>query len=298
MQLKLFVEKMSKTKKKVVVTIPVYRAVLSEDEEKSFRRSCAVFGQKYDVVAFAPENMDLSVYTSIFPELQVERFPAHFFRSIGDYSRLLLSEEFYERFSSFEWLLICQLDVWVFKDELEYWCGRDIDFWGAPIIADWDPSVNESQTPDIVGNGGFSLRRISAILKVLRADDVPMYTREMLWNFIRNHSKQMAYHKFLFPLLRMLGIGNRRKQCLEILRSQGACEDMVFRVMTEPSNPPFLTLPSIEEAAHFALDGVNVWRYFNKTQHVPFALHAWHRPEGMEFMQLVREKCGSDIAGV
>ena len=198
MQLKLFVEKMSKTKKKVVVTIPVYREFLSADEEKSFRRSCAVFGQKYDVVAFAPENMDLSVYTSIFPELQVERFPAHFFRSIGDYSRLLLSEEFYERFSSFEWLLICQLDVWVFKDELEYWCGRDIDFWGAPIIADWDPSVNESQTPDIVGNGGFSLRRISAILKVLRADDAPMYTREMLWNFIRNHSKQMAYHKFLF----------------------------------------------------------------------------------------------------
>ena len=92
---------MVEAKKNVVVTIPLYRETLSADEEKSFRRSCAVFGCKYPVVAFAPENMDLSVYTAIFPELQVERFPAHFFRSIGDYSRLLLSEEFYERFSDF-----------------------------------------------------------------------------------------------------------------------------------------------------------------------------------------------------
>lgn len=281
----------------VVITIPVYREELSEHEESSFRRSCAVFGNKYSVTAFAPEGMDMTKYTAIFPELKIERFPAHFFRSIGDYSRLLLSEEFYERFSTFEWMLICQLDVWVFRDELEYWCGSDVDFLGAPVPARHDPGEKIESELYVAGNGGFSLRRISAFLEILKAGDKKMYSNKILLSFFLNHLKSGHFFKALIPLVRMAGFKNRRQDCLKILKKQGVDEDMVFRTLSFSEIPPFLTFASTETAAKFAFDGGSVWRYYNKTHHIPFALHAWHLYEGPEFMEYLRNKYGNEFQG-
>ena len=283
---------MGDNKPDVVVVIPLYRENLSETEEKSFRRSCAVFDGKYPVVAFAPEKMDLSTYTKIFPNLEVEFFPAEYFRSIGDYSRLLLSEEFYERFSMFQWLLICQLDVWVFRDELDYWCSREIDYLGAPIPACWDPGIPKNLDRYIVGNGGYSLRRISSILKVLRAGDSMMYTRGMLWRFFLSHLRSGHLIKGLVPLIRMLGVGNKRKDCLRILRKQGACEDMVFRTIAASGIEPSLMLPSVEEAARFAWDGESAWHFFCQSSNIPMALHAWHRIKEDELIKQLWEKYG------
>ena len=272
----------------VIVTIPVYRFEMSANEESSFRRTVSVFGGKHPIAVFAPEGLDLINYTSICPELIIERFPAEFFRSIGDYSRLLLSEEFYQRFSLYKWLLICQLDVWVFRDELDFWCKGNFDFIGAPISAHWDPD-RDCSLRGIVGNGGFSLRRISVMLSVLQAGDVPMYSRKMLWKFCVQHFRKGNIFRLLITLLRLVGVGNKRRICLNILRSQGACEDMVFRMIENSGILPTLVLPSLEEAAKFALDGENVWKYFKLSDcRPPFALHAWKRTEGREFMEWLK----------
>lgn len=284
-------------KTNVVVTIPVYRETLSADEERSFRRSCAVYGKKYSVVAFAPESVDMAVYVAIFPDLKIERFPDSYFRSIGDYSRLLLSEEFYERFADFEWLLICQLDVWVFRDELEYWCSCNIDFLGAPIPARHDPGIKRDSDLYVSGNGGFSLRKISATLDVLRAGNVKMYTLKQLFSFFLNHLRSGDLIKALIPLGRMMGINNSREHCLRMLGEQGACEDMVFRLLFFAKISPYLTFASVETASKFALDGGSVWRFFNQTSHIPSALHAWHRDEGREFMKFLEERHCEDVRG-
>ena len=273
--------------KRVIVAIPLYRETMSENEELSFRRNTAVLGKNHPVAAFAPEGMDLSLYTGIFPQLIVERFPAHFFRSVKDYSRLLLSEEFYERFSSYEWLLVCQLDVWVFRDELLDWCRKEYDFIGAPIPATWEPDWDGTLS-DIVGNGGFSLRRISTCLSVLRDGGKPMYSRHSLKQFIMRHLRNGHVFRAFVPLLRLMGIGNSRRRCLDILRKQGACEDMVFRALAAEG---WLRVPELAVAARFALDGEFLWRYFDHCGgKPPFGLHAWHRKEGQEFMKRFSEQ--------
>lgn len=272
----------------IVVAIPVYRAELSENEAFSFRRNTAVLGGKYPIVLFAPEGMDLAVYRGIFPEFEVESFPARFFRSIGDYSRLLLSEEFYERFSRFEWLLICQLDALALSDELEVWCSTPYDFIGAPIPARWEFYMDGSAS-DTVCNGGFSLRRISAFQKVLRAGDAPMYTRDSLKYFFRRHCRRGNFLRALIPLARLIGIANRRGSCLERLRRDGIFEDMVFRALSQPGLEPRLAVPPLNEAARFALDGGFLWKYHELSgRTTPVAVHAWHQPEGMEFLRSIR----------
>ena len=268
-----------------IVVVPAYRVEMSAAEEASFRRTVSVFSEKHQVSVIAPEEMALDNYTSIYPQLVVERFPADFFRSIGDYSRLLLSEEFYQRFAAYEWMLICQLDVWVFRDELNYWCQQNFDYIGAPIPSCWDP-CRDDENLDLVGNGGFSLRRISAFLRVLQAGDVPMYSREMLWSFCRQHWRKKSFG-LIVPLLRLAGIGNKRRDCLELLRRQGACEDMVFRMIEHSGYLPNFVFPEIRKAAEFALDGSCLRKYFDLTDRkIPFALHAWKKAEGEFLMKL------------
>ena len=267
--------------KRVIAVIPLYRETMSENEERSFRRNTAVLGKNHPVAAFAPEGMDLSLYTGIFPQLIVERFSAHFFRSVKDYSRLLLSEEFYERFSAYEWLLVCQLDAWVFRDGLLDWCRDEYDYIGAPIPATWEPD-REGKFPVIVGNGGFSLRRISAFLKVLREGDAPMFSRQRLRKHASFHLRRGHLLRTVVPLLRLMGIGNSRRRCLEILRRQGACEDVVFIEIAAAGG---LRVPDAAEAARFALDGecLNLFWKPGKSE-VPVGLHAWHREQGRKFL--------------
>ena len=274
-------------KKEVIVAIPLYRESMSENEELSFRHDTSVLGKAHPVAAFAPEGMDVSLYTGIFPQLIVERFPAHCFRSVKDYSRLLLSEEFYERFSSYEWLLVCQLDAWAFRDELPDWCRKDYDFICAPIPATWEPD-REGRIPVIVGNGGFSLRRISAFLKVLREGDAPMFSRQRLRGYVSHHLRRGHFFRAFVPLLRLAGIGNSRRRCLDILRKQGACEDMAFSAIAETGG---LRVPSAAEAARFALDGEYLDMFWEPGKsEVPVGLHAWHREQGRKFLKRLGEQ--------
>ena len=277
----------SSGKKEVIVAIPLYRETMSENEELSFRRAVSVLGENHPVAAFAPEGMDLSLYTGIFPQLIAERFPAHFFHSVKDYSRLLLSEEFYKRFSSYEWLLVCQLDAWVFRDGLSGWCRKEYDFIGAPIPATWEPD-REGRFPVIVGNGGFSLRRVSAFLKVLREGGAPMFSRKRLRGYISHHLREGHFFRAFVPLLRLMGIGNSRRRCLDILRKQGACEDMAYTAIAESGG---LRVPSSAEAARFALDGEYLHLFWEPGKSViPVGLHAWHREEGRQFLKQLGEK--------
>ena len=110
----------------------------------------------------------------------METFAPAYFGSIQGYNRLLLSTEFYARFLGSEYLLICQLDVFVFRDELAGWVARGYDYVGAPwfsktavrrrihwlkmhlskLVLGVQDKVYRFETRDRVGNGGFSLRKV------------------------------------------------------------------------------------------------------------------------------------------
>ena len=117
-----------------------------------------------------------------------------------------------------------------------------------------------------------------------------MYTRKALAHHIVRHFRNGNFLRVLVPILRMAGIGNDRRACLDILRRQGCCEDMVFRALSSPELEPHLKFPSVREAADFALDGNFLWQFFELSgRRIPFALHAWHQPEGMAFLRSLWE---------
>ena len=145
---------------RVAIAVPVYRGSLSDDEQVSIRHLQYFLGD-FTTYAFLPEGLDNPLRG--FAEI---RLPGRFFRSVETYSRLLLSEDFYRRFESHEFLLIYQLDCLVFSNRLNDWCDRGFDYLGAPWLADPErPARGFSR----VGNGGLSLRRVSSCLEVLTA---------------------------------------------------------------------------------------------------------------------------------
>lgn len=167
---------------KPVVIIPCYKESLDINEAACLRHGLHVLGS-HDVRAFLPEGM---TPPPEFRDMALERFPARFFVDVQGYNDLLLSPEFYERFAAWDYMLIYQLDAWVFRDELLQWCARGYDYIGAPwgnpdFLKRWRadkrlPAV--SRWPRLArlfygydfraGNGGFSLRRTETFRRILQ----------------------------------------------------------------------------------------------------------------------------------
>ena len=119
---------------KVVVVVPVYKKTPSRAEELSLRQSFRMFGQ-YEIVICCPDGLDVSAYDDLAGKtLAKERFSRDFFKGLDGYNRLMVDPAFYRRFAVFEYMLICQPDVWIFRDELRQWCEKGYDYVGAPIF--------------------------------------------------------------------------------------------------------------------------------------------------------------------
>jgi hypothetical protein len=158
----------------VAVVIPVYKADPSESELMSFQQCLSVLG-KHPIVLIIPQGLDTSRYLQDSKDditIQKLSFAPSFFSSIKGYSQLLLSRQFYNALKQYEYILIYQLDAWVFKDELSKWCALNMDYIGAPWLS--IPPITSGKKPIInlsnmlknkVGNGGFSLRKTDTHLR-------------------------------------------------------------------------------------------------------------------------------------
>ena len=105
---------------KNIVVIPVYKKNPSEEELKSLRQCIRILGS-HDICLICAESLDRTVYNQIFEEEGVtyrsEFFDAYFFSSQRGYNRLMLNCSFYERFAQWDYMLIYQLDAYVFSDQ-------------------------------------------------------------------------------------------------------------------------------------------------------------------------------------
>ena len=258
------------------VAVPIYRREPEENEKESLAQCVRVLGGKHPLILFAPEGLAVEPYLKTAPEARIERFDDRFFASINGYSSLLLSPGFYERFSSFEHILIYQLDAWVFRDELDLWCEKGYDYVGAPFYLGKDV---------IIGNGGFSLRRVEAVKRVLTAAGGRMFSFGLLRRFFRTHWRNGDHLKAFGQLLRFAGIGNSREAFLEKMCRVGSNEDMVFSYLNSRFLRNGLLMPEPEEAAHFALDAACEDFFEKGGRRPPFGMHGWPRPDRIRFLR-------------
>jgi len=147
---------------KIAVAIPTYKDELNALEKISLAQCRKILG-RYPLIFFAPEGKNFSY---VAPNERIIHFPPEFFRSVKTYSKLMMSPKFYEAFGEFDYILIHQLDAFVFYDALENFCRLGYDFIGAPWPRYSWSGVRKPKTPQ-VGNGGFSLRKVSAFQKLL-----------------------------------------------------------------------------------------------------------------------------------
>lgn len=170
----------------VKVVVPIYSAVLSDKEAKSLARTMLMLGGRYPVVFLAPEGLDIDALTTEYRPTEVVRVGEEWLgrtNGIAGYNRMCLSREFYDLFADCEYILICQTDVWIFRDELSEWCSFGYDYVGAPWVKRkiYDRPVIRhylklrkvlfGRNPlkllrqdgfDRIGNGGLSLRRVDS----------------------------------------------------------------------------------------------------------------------------------------
>lgn len=156
------------------VVIPVYQVNPSESEIKSFQQCLHILGN-HPIVLLIPTGLDTSryqLYINDGTNFTILSFDPIYFSSIKGYSRLLVSQQFYHSLRKYRYILIYQLDAWVFRDELDDWCSLDMDYIGAPwliappIVSGKKPIINFSKIlKNKVGNGGFSLRKVKSHLR-------------------------------------------------------------------------------------------------------------------------------------
>lgn len=166
------------------IVIPVYKETLDCVEEISlkqlhkiiynppFHRDDYIDWEERDVFLVYPEGMNIEEYKKIYPTLKEKTFNPDYFKSTAAYSQLCISYDFYKAFDFYEYMLIYQLDCYIFRDEISAWCKKEYDYIGGPILSTdcgWD-TVKESKkgkkwTP-YVGNGGLSLRKISTFKEI------------------------------------------------------------------------------------------------------------------------------------
>lgn len=159
----------------VVVLIPIYKPELDPWEQYSLDVSMATLGTRLRLF-IGPQGLDLHYYAERYPGIDFVGFDAQSFASIPGYNRLLLAAAFYETFAAHEFMLIQQTDAIVLRDELDWWCAQPYDYVGAPWPDGVELFVNLGRFEGergrrvraMVGNGGFSLRRIRKQLALLR----------------------------------------------------------------------------------------------------------------------------------
>jgi hypothetical protein len=172
--------------KKVAVVIPVYKTQLTHHEQVALTQCKAVLSA-YPIIIVKPQSLDVSSITAD-TSISTESFNDSYFESVHGYNDLLMSESFYQRFAGYEFILIYQLDAFVFSDQLNFWCNAGYDYIGAPWLSlktpsnifskgiakaknhlyvrynvkykDGMPKIGR-QLENRVGNGGLSLRRVA-----------------------------------------------------------------------------------------------------------------------------------------
>ncbi len=172
----------------IAIIIPIYKSFLnlSKIEKKSFEQVLSILSN-YSIIIITHENISELPYIALSNNygvnLKIERFSSEYFDNISGYNKLMLDVNFYSRFYDFNYILIYQLDAWIFKDDLKKWCNKNYDYIGAPWLnidsRDWIKLLPfklriiykikfRKLKKTKVGNGGFSLRRVDSSLKFLK----------------------------------------------------------------------------------------------------------------------------------
>ena len=176
----------ARRKKKSVVVTFVWRD-MNLKERCAFRQGIKVLG-KHPFVVVHPHSYSIDYLKKEYEEISSIALPDENFLSVETYNKMMLSPWFYSLFSDYDYMLVYQIDAYVFSDQLDIWASMGYDYIGAPwmvndrpyerLIGQWvarllqripirNNHLHSAHLFHQVGNGGFSLRRISKMKEIM-----------------------------------------------------------------------------------------------------------------------------------
>lgn len=232
---------MKKPSKLVAVIVPLStRPDLTADEQLSLKHLRRFLGH-YDKYMIAPESLEVST-----GDFTVKRFGDQYFGSIANHCKLLVSPHFYKTFSDYQYIFIHHLDSIVLSDQLTEWCERGYDYIAPPWIKYEGAPYAGLGIDNLCGNGGFSIRKVQSLLRVLRILNRPRPTREYLYRV------------------------TRRRKWIEHKRG----EDVFWGTVAPQIDPSFRVAP-FKEALRYAFECNPRLCYETNNRQLPFGGHAW-----------------------
>jgi len=271
---------MSSTKK-VAVVVPVYKTQLS-DHEKIAAQQCRKVLSGHPIIAVKPRSLDLAELGNENIFTDSISFDDAYFADVQGYNRLMLSPDFYKKFLDYQFILVHQLDAFVFKDELLKWCNSGYDYIGAP----WPKRLEE---PDMVK--AFKTRAITLyhIWKNTMEDGLP--SQRQFDNVVGNGGFSLRNVKKFFNLASQM---QDKVQEYHQRQEHQFHEDVFWSIEV---NRKFskLRIPSYKTAYRFSIEN-NPERGVRFNGGLPFGCHAWDTTDNLPYWKPYLTGLGYHIA--
>ena len=209
---------------------------------------------------------------------KVEAFEPFWFASQWNYSRLLNSALFYERFADFEYIVIVQSDVLLLRalDETVL-SGFGWDYIGAA----WAKQRNGGRVSlYAAGNGGFSMRRTEAFLRILRS---PVRLT------LRTPKLSAKWLAFLAIVNGFAALGRNIESLAQVAVSLKLHED-TFWARAAPTIYPEFTVCPPYEAPRFSVEREVAFAMQFAGPEGPIGAHGWKKHGQGHFDALVERE--------
>lgn len=260
-----------------VVVVPIYKEYDSLDlyEKSSLKRLMSVCTSR-DVTFVTYAELDIARYieqlvvSSSNRSIRVETFDKSYFISTSTYNELMLSKYFYKRFRLYDYMLIYQLDAYVFEDRLDYWMAKGYDYVGAPWFANYGDHESGDDLWE-VGNGGLSLRKVEFYYNLLTYRGVlyqDINLKQGLYEFVKSIAKSIGYHNTISWHIKHLK-GALNEDCF-----------LTYYLKKITNKPRFIpSIPSPKEAIAFAFEKSPSYLYELNGRQLPMGCHAFMKYE-------------------
>lgn len=270
---------MTSSYKNCVVLLPINKLNLSELELLATRKNLDILSD-WPQVILAPLKLENKIEQFLFSDINGTREYIYLddkhFDNVTSYDQLLRQRWFYEMFSAFEYMLLIQIDVVVFRDELKDWIAKAFSYIGAPWVVS---NSNEHETYQ-VGNGGLSLRRIPDFLMSL---DKFALMRCPNW-----YLKKLGYPSWTHFIAQYLFGFNRW------VWPNKTHEDFFWSQLI-PSICKDFRIASSDEAFLFSIEVVPRMSSIKISEQTPFGLHAWEKHLSVDDRNYVLDFIGNSI---
>lgn len=257
----------------VAIVIPYHKSELSADGQYSIRHLDAHLSEFPKFFAL-PEGINPPVSS-----FDVKYFDKKHFAGEKGYNQFLVKPNIYEAFSDFTYILIYQTDVIVFSNRLLEFCEMGYDYIGAPLISNkLDPNTQEPIGFLGGANGGFSLRKVNAFLKIFQS---PICANGLNWQCLKRIFSH-PYHDLVddpYPL-RIAKIANiarqLRKGSTHYMNDYKWHEDHFWGFRSHIFDPDFKIAP-VSVGLDFAFERFPAYCLQQNDGKLPFGAHAWER---------------------